>query len=113
MIPVEAGGCAPPVQVPTIADRIQEYLLGKGAHNPVQLLREVREEVLQLDCAARLAIEAARKARQKPPAFVVADLVAQDVPANVLEAADTVEQFFKRKGIDHWKLLGLQSREAP
>ena len=33
------------------------------------------------------------------------------VPAEILEAAIMVDTWFKKRGIEKWKLLGIQSRE--
>lgn len=42
-----------------VAERILEYLRGDADYNILSLLREAHEEILQLDCAARLAIDGA------------------------------------------------------
>lgn len=61
MIAVESGGCAPPIVTEggtPIADRILEYLRGEAYHDPRQLLREAREEIVQLTFAANCALAA-------------------------------------------------------
>lgn len=108
---INPGGCAPPVQVPDIADKIAEYLRGDADYDPRQLLREAREEIQQLECAARLALSAADHARaRQAPTAAPAVLIDLDVPAPVLLATDTVEQHFKRAGINRWQLGGIESR---
>lgn len=44
-----------------VADRILEYLRGEADYNLLQLLREAREEIQQLDCAARMALASAEE----------------------------------------------------
>lgn len=42
-----------------VAERILEYLRGEADYNLLQLLRDAREEIMQLDCATRLALSTA------------------------------------------------------
>lgn len=42
-----------------VADRILEHLRGDAAYDVLQLLRDAREEIMQLDCAARIALMSA------------------------------------------------------
>lgn len=44
-----------------VAARIADYLAGDADHNLVQLLRDAREEIMQLDCAARMALASAEQ----------------------------------------------------
>lgn len=44
-----------------VAARIADYLSGEADHNLVQLLRDAREEIMQLDCAARMALASAEQ----------------------------------------------------
>jgi len=44
-----------------VAERILEYLRGEADYNLLQLLRDAREEIMQLDCAARMALASAEQ----------------------------------------------------
>jgi len=48
-----------------VAARILEYLQGDADYNLLQMLRDAREEIMQLDCAARMALASAEQLTEK------------------------------------------------
>lgn len=105
-----------------VAAKLDSYLRAldpQKCPNLHALISEASEEIKQLDAAARLALLSADRWRERArsaelavqlPRLGDADLVPTDIPAEVLEAADTVEQFFRRHNITRWQLGGLESR---